>query len=66
MSSRLSNFTQFANSLLPHEVSYLHSVNQFKDAENMAILDLILHNTHHPEQTFPYRVSFRTSAILET
>lgn len=57
MSSRLSNFTQFANSLLPHEVSYLHSVNQFKDAENMAILDLILHNTHHPEQTFPYKVS---------
>ncbi len=23
----------------------------------MAVLDLILHNTHHPEQTFPYKVS---------
>lgn len=58
MSARLSNFTQFANSLLPHEVAYLYSVNQFTDIENIAILELILHNTHHPERTFPYKTSF--------
>ncbi|MDY0102641.1 MAG: hypothetical protein RBS07_06855 [Lentimicrobium sp.] len=57
MSARLSNFTQFANSLLPHEVIYLKSVQQFKDAQNIEILDLIYHNTHHPDQTFPYKTS---------
>ena len=57
MSARLSNFTLFANSLLPHEVSYLQAVNQFKDAENIGILELVLHNTHNPEQTFPYKLS---------
>ncbi|MBL7906832.1 MAG: hypothetical protein JNL22_17555 [Bacteroidales bacterium] len=57
MSSRLSDFTGFANALLPHEVSYLHRINQFTDAENRLIMDLILHNTHHPEQTFPYKLS---------
>lgn len=57
MSARLPTFTVFANSLLPHEVSYLKSVNQFKDAENIGILDLIFHNTHHPEQTLPFKTS---------
>ena len=57
MSARLSDFTGFANALLPHEVSYLHRINQFTDAENRSIMDLILHNTHHPEQTFPYKLS---------
>lgn len=57
MSARLSNFTQFANSLLPHEVIYLQRVQQFKDAQNIEILELIYHNTHYPEQTFPYKTS---------
>jgi hypothetical protein len=56
-SSRLADFTRFANALLPHEVKYLHSVNRFTDRENKEILDLILHNTHHPEHTFPYKLS---------
>ena len=55
--ARLDDFTRFANALLPHEVTYLLSVNQFKDADNLSILKLIHHNTHFPEQTFPYRVS---------
>lgn len=57
MSARLSNFTQFANALLPHEVIYLKSVQQFKEAGNLEILELIYHNTHHPDQTFPYKTS---------
>jgi hypothetical protein len=57
MSARLTNFSRFANALLPHEVSYLLSVHQFKDPENISILELIHHNTHNPEQTFPYKVS---------
>ncbi|MDD2527358.1 MAG: hypothetical protein RBS33_04615 [Lentimicrobium sp.] len=55
--ARLNDFTRFANALLPHEVTYLLSINQFKDAENLAILKLIHHNTHHPEQKFPYKLS---------
>ncbi|GAB1404662.1 MAG: hypothetical protein PHX54_08345 [Lentimicrobiaceae bacterium] len=57
MSARLSKFTQFANSLLPHEVIYLKKVQQLKDVQNVDILNLIYHNTHHPEQTFPYKTS---------
>lgn len=57
MSTRLNNFTHFANALLPHEVSYLLSVQQLKDPENISILELIYHNTHNPEQIFPYRTS---------
>lgn len=57
MSTRLNNFTQYANALLPHEVSYLLSVQQLKDPENISILELINHNTHNPEQTFPYKTS---------
>ncbi|MBW6491702.1 MAG: hypothetical protein K0B15_10980 [Lentimicrobium sp.] len=57
MSIRLNDFTRFANSLLPHEVAYLHSINQFKDQENIDIINLILHNTLNPEQTFPYKTS---------
>lgn len=57
MSSRLNNFTHFANALLPHEVSYLVSTQKLKDPENISILELIQHNTHNPAQTFPYRTS---------
>lgn len=57
MSVRLKDFTQFANALLPHEVAFLKTVNHFKDQENIDILDLIYHNTHNPEHTFPYKTS---------
>lgn len=57
MSVRLKDFTRFANSLLPHEADYLISVHQFKDQENIDILNLIHHNTHNPEHTFPFKTS---------
>ncbi|MEO1262156.1 MAG: hypothetical protein AAFZ15_25345 [Bacteroidota bacterium] len=54
MRSQLQKFTAFANSLLPHETEYLLSIQQFKDAERLAILKRVDFNAHHIEQFTPY------------
>ena len=41
MKQKLSKFTEFANSLFPHEIDYLLSVQQFATDENLKILNLI-------------------------
>ncbi|MCB0662844.1 MAG: hypothetical protein KDC24_08895 [Saprospiraceae bacterium] len=38
MRSKLQKFSQFAESLLPHEVAYLLSIENFEDAERLQIL----------------------------
>lgn len=43
-----SKFSSFVNSLYPHEVAYLESVQQFQDEENLRILERIQYNVHHP------------------
>jgi hypothetical protein len=57
MRSKLQKFTQFAEALLPHEVTYLLSVEHFEDAERLQILsktagyvNKLQANHHYDEQ----------------
>lgn len=54
MRNKLSLFTEFANSLYPHETDYLHSVQQFSKEENLKILNLINYNSKNPLNRLPY------------
>lgn len=54
MKQKLIKFTEFANSLYPHEVDYLLSVQQFATNENLKILNLINYNSKNPRNTLPY------------
>ncbi len=38
MRSKLQKFTEFANTLLPHETAYLLEIQQFDDKAKLAIL----------------------------
>lgn len=44
MRKRLQKFTDFAHTLLPHEVSYLKSVEQFESSDRKAILSQVYKN----------------------
>ncbi|TVR79796.1 MAG: hypothetical protein EA409_08690 [Saprospirales bacterium] len=44
MRARLKKFSDFSETLLPHELEYLLSVEQFEDDERRAILERIYHN----------------------
>lgn len=54
MKQKLTKFTDFANSLYPHETDYLLSVQQFATPENLKILNLINYNCKNPLNTLPY------------
>ncbi|MEL6971380.1 MAG: hypothetical protein AAFZ63_07760 [Bacteroidota bacterium] len=54
MRSKLQKFTDFTNTLLPHETQYLLSVQQFQDEERLTILQRIDHNAQHISQFTPY------------
>ncbi|MEM1121218.1 MAG: hypothetical protein AAGJ18_12275 [Bacteroidota bacterium] len=54
MRSKLQKFTQFAQQLLPHEVTYLLKVQQLADADRLAILQRIDYNCQHTDQFTPY------------
>ena len=51
MRSKLQKFTEFAQTLLPHETAYLLSVQQFDDKVKLAILERI-HNNCRPLHPF--------------
>ncbi len=57
MRNQLQKFTDFANSLLPHETEYLLHVQQLKDEERLKILQLVDYNAHHIGQFTPYDTS---------
>lgn len=44
MRAKLQKFTDFTNTLLPHEVKYLLSIEQFHDEDRLQILHRIAHN----------------------
>ena len=44
MRSKLQRFTDFTASLLPHETRYLLSIQQFQDADRLAVLERVHHN----------------------
>lgn len=54
MKTRLLAFTQFANALLPHETSYLLSVQHFQDPERLEILKQVDYNCKNIDQFTPY------------
>ncbi len=51
---KLSKFTQFANSLYPHELDYLIDIQRFENSENVKILNHIRYNTLNPKNLLPY------------
>lgn len=57
MRNKLETFTEFANSLFPHEIDYLISVNQFLKTENLNILNQINHNSRNPHNILKYNAS---------
>lgn len=57
MRAQLQKFTSFANQLLPHETSYLLSVERFTDDDRKRILNRIDHNSHYIDQFIDYDVS---------
>jgi hypothetical protein len=57
MRSKLQKFTQFTNTLLPHETAYLLSVEQFKDEVRLEILERVDYNAQHIRQFTPYDVA---------
>lgn len=54
MRTKLLAFTQFANTLLPHETSYLLSVQHFQDTERLDILKQVDFNCKNIDQFTPY------------
>lgn len=73
MRNKLSTFSDFANSLYPHETDYLISVQQFSKPENLKILHLVNYNSKNPLNLLPYDTtidkrsySYIKSWIVET
>lgn len=56
MRKPLQKFTAFANSLLPHETSYLLSIEAFQDQTRLEMLRAVDYNAHHIDQFTPYDV----------
>ncbi len=54
MRSKLKIFTDFANSLLPHETQYLLAIQQMADPIKLNILQQIDENCHSFQQPRPY------------
>jgi hypothetical protein len=57
MINKLNKFTQFVNSLYPHETDYLLSIQQFDTQDNLKILNLINYNCKKPSVTIPYDIT---------
>ncbi len=57
MRMKLQKFTEFANTLLPHETGYLLSTQQFEDDIKLGILKLIDYNCTNIRQFTPYDTS---------
>ncbi|MBE0663342.1 MAG: hypothetical protein IH597_12860 [Bacteroidales bacterium] len=47
---KLSRFAEFVNTILPHEARHLKQVQQMQDADNINILDKIIHNAENINQ----------------
>ncbi len=54
MRSKLKKFTEFANTLLPHETAYLLGTQQFVDEQKLSILHLVDFNCRNIDQFTPY------------
>lgn len=54
MKSKLNKFSQFASEVLPHEASYLLSIQNFEDNEKLEILRRIAYNCNHSHDQLPF------------
>ncbi|MCB0641638.1 MAG: hypothetical protein KDC44_08360, partial [Phaeodactylibacter sp.] len=54
MRAKLQKFTEFANTLLPHETAYLLRIEQFEDPIRRAILEQVDFNCRNIHQFTPY------------
>jgi hypothetical protein len=54
MRMKLQKFTEFANTLLPHETAYLLSIQQFEDDVKLGILERMDYNCRNIRQFTPY------------
>lgn len=54
MRNKLQKFTDFANSLLPHETAYLLSIQQFQDTQRLEILEQIVKNSQNIHKPIPF------------
>ncbi len=57
MRSPLQKFTDFTNTLLPNETTYLLSIQKFADEDRLRILQQVHYNAHHIDQFSPYDTS---------
>jgi hypothetical protein len=57
MKIKLQLFSDFANDILPHEISYLMQVQQFQDKDNLAILQRVEYNCLHTRTPVPFDTS---------
>jgi hypothetical protein len=51
---KLKKFTEFANSLLPHETQYLLKIQQFEDEQRLEILKRVDYNCRQIDQKIDY------------
>ncbi len=67
MKDKLRTFTEFSQSLFPHEIDYLLSIQQFQKEENLNLLKVIHHNAHCPQQprSFDPSIDKRTYSYLK-
>ncbi len=56
MKDKLKKFSEFSNTIMPHEVDYLMSMQNFKDADNHNILDVLCHNSKFPNEPKRFNV----------
>jgi hypothetical protein len=54
MRKKLQKFTEFADSLLPHETAYLLDSQQFEDHIKLGILERLNYNCTHIRQFTSY------------
>ncbi len=54
MKHKLTAFVDFAGKLYPHETDLLLGRSRFVKENNRAILQIIHHNSHHPENQLPF------------
>jgi hypothetical protein len=57
MKEKLKKFKEFTQWLLPHEASYLLSVQQFQDQDKIHILQKVKHNAFNPDNYQDYDIS---------
>ncbi len=56
MKTKLKKFTEFANSLLPHETQFLLTIQQFEDQERLDILKRVDYNCRQIDEQIPYDI----------